>query len=54
MKQYKIIITLIIIINGDFEKNPGPYNFAGIVQSSFGEGHKKFRVTRRIQCTYLY
>ena len=33
---------------GDVEKNPGPYNIAGIDQASFSQGHEKFGVTRGI------
>ena len=38
---------------GDIEKNPGPYNIAGIVQDFFSQGHETFGVTREIQCTCI-
>ena len=37
----------------DIEKNPGQYNFAGIVQTSFSQSHGKFIVTQGIQCTCI-
>ena len=53
LKHWKIILTLIILMCGDVEKNPGPYKIAGIVQASFSQGHEKFGVTRGIQCTCI-
>ena len=38
---------------GDVEKNPGPYNIAGIDQASFSQGHEKFGVTRGIYFTRI-
>ena len=53
LKHWKIILTLIILMCGDVEKNPGPYKIAGIVQASFSQGHEKFGITRGIQCTCI-
>ena len=53
LKHWKIIITLIIFMCGDVEKNSGLYNIAGMVQASFSQGHEKFGVTRGIQCTCI-
>ena len=52
-KHWKIIISLIIFMCGDVEKNSRPYNLSGIVQASFSQGHEKIGVTRRIQCTCI-
>ena len=51
LKPWKIIITLTIFICGNVEKNPGPYDIAGIVEAFFSKGHEVFGVTRVIQCT---
>ena len=48
LKNWKIIITLIIFMFGDIEKNLGPYNISGIVQASFSQGHEKSGVPRGI------
>lgn len=48
LKNWKIIITLIIFMFGDIEKNLGPYNISGIVQASFSQAHEKSGVPRGI------
>lgn len=53
LKHWKIEITLIMrIICSNYEKNPGPFNIAGIVQVSY-QGREKIGVTQGIQCTCI-
>ena len=56
LKHWKIEITLIMrIICSNYEKNPGPFNIAGIVQVSY-QGREKIGATQGIQrtCISLY
>lgn len=48
-----ISMTLILILSGDIEQNPGPYSFVSIIRATFHQGNQKFGTTRGTQCTCI-
>ena len=50
LKHWEIVISLIIFMCGDVEKNSGRYNFAGIIQASFSQNNEKFHYCHVLIC----
>ena len=47
------IILKHVLLSGDIELNPGPYDLVKCIQASFHQGHGKFGATRGIQCSCI-